>query len=287
MTSTVLSARSAAWEGPSDAARSHLERLGGARRRRWAVPRAITRLSGVVVLLAAWQIASATGTLSPLVMGSPHAVASEALDLLRDGSLFSAIGVSLQRVLAGLAFGLVIGTALALLASLSRIGEDLIDAPMQMLRTVPFVGLVPLLIVWLGVGETPKVALIALGVVFPIYINFTAGIRHVDPTLIEAGRSLGLGRIQQIVHVIVPGALPQALVGLRVGLGVSWLALIFAEQISAVNGLGYLMTTSQQLLHTNTIIVCLVVYALLGLLTDQVVRGLERVLLRWRPAGVR
>jgi sulfonate transport system permease protein len=129
--------------------------------------------------------------------------------------------------------------------------------------------------------------LIALGVTFPVYINLSAGIRNVDATLVEAGRSLGLSRLGLVAHVILPGTLPQALVGLRLGIGVSWLALVFAEQISAVDGLGYLMSTSQQLLQTDTIVVCLIVYALLGLLTDLVVRSLERWLLVWRPKAAR
>jgi len=267
---------------------SGLEKLTARdKRRSVALPRPLTRLTGVVLVLLAWQLASSTGILSPLIVGSPRAVAQTAWDLIQDGSLPSAIATSLRRVLLGLTFGLASGTVLALLASLSRIGEDILDAPLQMLRTVPFVGLVPLLIVWLGVGESPKVVLISLGVTFPIYLNLTAGVRNVDPALVEAGRSLGLSKAKLIGHVILPGALPSALVGLRIGLGVSWLALIFAEQISAVNGLGYLMSTAQQLLQTDTIVVCLVVYALLGLITDQIVRTLERVLLRWRPAGAR
>jgi sulfonate transport system permease protein len=264
-----------------------VELLSGRSRRPLAVPRPLSRLLGVALVLVAWQVASSTGLLSPLVVGSPHAVASTAGELLRDGQLESAIGTSLQRVALGLVIGLTAGLLLALASSLTRIGEDLLDAPMQMLRTVPFVGLVPLLIVWLGVGELPKIVLIALGVTFPVYINLSAGIRNVDATLVEAGRSLGLSRLGLVAHVILPGTLPQALVGLRLGIGVSWLALVFAEQISAVDGLGYLMSTSQQLLQTDTIVVCLIVYALLGLLTDLVVRSLERWLLVWRPKAAR
>jgi sulfonate transport system permease protein len=166
------------------------------------------------------------------------------------------------------------------------VGEDLIDAPVQMLRTVPFAGLIPLLIVWLGVGETPKIALIALGVCFPLYINLLAGIRSADPGLLEVGRTLGLSRIGLVLHVVLPSALPNALVGVRIALGTSWLALVFAEQISATSGLGYLMSTAQELLQSDTIVVCLATYAVLGLLADLTVRGLERALLRWQPRFV-
>lgn len=267
---------------------TQVERLDVRRRHRLlSVPRPISRLLGVVLVLIAWQIASSTGALPATIVGSPHAVLLTAKDLISDGQLGSAVLTSLHRVLLGLFFGLVIGIALALVSGLTRLGEDIIDAPVQMLRTVPFAGLIPLLIVWLGVGELPKVVLIALGVTFPVYINLSAGIRQVDSTLIEAGRSLGLSRLGLVWHVVLPAALPQLLVGVRIALGISWLALVFAEQISATSGLGYLMSTAQELLQTNTIVVCLIVYALLGLLADLIVRGMERALLSWKPRGAR
>ncbi|GAA4839527.1 ABC transporter permease [Luteimicrobium xylanilyticum] len=261
-----------------------VEQLSGStdRRRRIRVPRSVARLSGVVVVLAVWQLAAVTGRLPRTFLGSPVDVARAAGHLIADGELPAAIGASLQRVGVGLVLGLAAGIVLALVSGLSRIGEDLVDAPVQMLRTVPFAGLVPLLIIWLGVGETPKIVLIALGVTFPVYINLSAGIRQVDPGLVEAGRTLGLSRLGLVRHVVAGAALPQLLVGVRIALGVSWLALVFAEQISATSGIGYLMTSAQELLQTDTIVVCLVVYALLGLLADLVVRVLERVLLPWR-----
>lgn len=264
-----------------------VERLGRRSRRYSRVPRPLSRLLGVVLVLAVWEIASTAGWLPPTVMGSPVDVLLAARDLTADGELPAAIGASLHRVLLGLFFGLGTGILLALASGLTRLGEDLLDAPVQMLRTVPFAGLIPLLIVWLGVGELPKVVLIALGVMFPVYINVSGGIRGVDATLVEAGRSLGLSRWGQVWHVILPSALPQLLVGLRLALGISWLALVFAEQISATSGLGYLMSTAQELLKTDTIVVCLIVYALLGLTADLIVRGLERGLLAWRLRGAR
>lgn len=256
--------------------------LRTAGRVRWQ-PRAVTRLLGVILVVAAWQVASSTGALAADVIGSPRAVLAAAGHLIANGELGSAIGASLQRVAWGVLIGLVVGVCLALVSGLSRIGADVVDAPVQMLRTIPFAGLIPLLIVWLGVGEAPKIVLIALGTTFPIYINLSGGIRAVDPGLLEAGRTLGLSRVGLIVHVVLPSALPQFLIGLRLALGISWLALVFAEQISAVNGLGYLMSTAQELLQTDTIVVCLAVYGLLGLLVDALVRVLERVLLAWRP----
>lgn len=274
---------------PADRLREppELERLAGrARRNRLRPPRAIVRLLGIATPIALWQLLSVTGQLPSSVVGSPPDVARAGAHLIADGELGSAIEASVHRVGIGILLGVAAGVTLALLAGLSRLGEDLIDAPVQMARTVPFVGVVPLLIIWLGVGETPKVVLIALGVMFPIYINLSGGIRSVDPALIEAGRTLGLSRLGLVRHVIVPSALPHLLVGLRLSLGVAWLALVFAEQISATDGLGYLMTTAQELLQTDTIVVCLAVYALLGLAVDLTVRGLERVLLAWRPRTV-
>ncbi|WP_239394253.1 ABC transporter permease subunit, partial [Frankia sp. CiP3] len=204
--------------------------------------------------------------------------------LVSNGDLPQAIGVSLRRVGTGVLLGGTIGISLALLAGLFQLGEDLIDASVQMIRTVPFVGLVPLFIIWFGIGETPKIALVAFGVAFPLYLNTYAGIRNVDADLVEAARTVGLGRLGLIRHVILPGALANMLVGVRYSLAIAWLALIFAEQVNANHGLGQLMNDAQEFQRTDIIVVCLVVYAFLGLAVDAFVRLLERVLLSWRPA---
>ena len=251
--------------------------------RRTRVPRWLRRTSGPVLLLALWQLLSGTGALASDVLASPGRIAQVAGDLISDGSLTSAMGTSLQRVAFGLLLGTVIGTGLALVSGLFRIGEDLVDAPVQMLRTVPFVGLIPLFIIWFGIGEAPKVAIITLGVTFPLYLNVYAGIRGVDAQLIEAGESLGLSRWGLVRHVVLPGALPGALTGLRYSLGIAWLALVFAEQINADAGIGFLMVQARDFLRTDVIVVCLIVYAFLGLLADFIVRSLERLLLQWRP----
>jgi sulfonate transport system permease protein len=211
-------------------------------------------------------------------------VLTSAAKLVATGELQQAMWVSLGRALTGLAIGGTIGVSLAVLSGLSRLGEDLIDATVQMLRTVPNVALIPLLIIWLGIGEAPKVALIALGTAFPLYLNVYAGIRNVDASLIEAGRTLNLSRSAMIRHIILPGALPSALVGLRYSLGIAWLALVFGEQINATAGIGYLMANAREFFQTDVIVVCLAVYAFLGLAVDFIVRTLERIFLSWRPA---
>lgn len=260
-----------------------LERLRPAAPRK-GPPRGLRRAAGPLLLLALWQLASMTGVLPAEVLAAPSTVIGSAATLVETGELQAAIVVSLQRVLAGLAIGGGIGVLLAVTAGLTRLGEDLVDAPMQMLRTVPNVALIPLLIIWLGIGEAPKIALIALATAFPLYINVYAGIRGVDQTLVEAARTLGMGRAALVRHVILPGALPNALVGFRYALGVAWLALVFGEQINATAGIGYLMATAREFFQTEVIVVCLVVYALLGLAVDFIVRLLERSLLAWRPS---
>lgn len=260
-----------------------LQRLLPRASRRTRIPRWVRRTTGPVLLLALWQLLSSTGVLTADTLASPGRIAQVGGDLIADGSLASAMGTSLRRVALGMVFGTLIGTGLALFSGLFRIGEDLVDAPVQMLRTVPFVGLIPLFIIWFGIGETPKIAIITLGVTFPLYLNVYAGIRGVDTQLIEAGESLGLSRWGLVRHVVLPGALPGALTGLRYSLGISWLALVFAEQVNADSGIGFLMVQARDFLRTDVIVVCLVVYAFLGLLADFVVRSLERLLLQWRP----
>ncbi|MEN1883655.1 ABC transporter permease [Streptomyces mirabilis] len=251
--------------------------------RRTRVPRWLRRTSGPLLLLALWQLLSSTGVLTPDILASPGTIARVGGNLVADGSLPNAMGVSLQRVAVGLLLGTLVGTGLALLSGLFRVGEDLVDASVQMLRTVPFVGLIPLFIIWFGIGEAPKIAIITLGVSFPLYLNVYAGIRGVDSQLIEAGESLGLSRWGLVRHVVLPGALPGAMTGLRYSLGIAWLALVFAEQINADAGIGFLMVQARDFLRTDAIVVCLIVYAFLGLLADFIVRSLERLLLQWRP----
>ncbi|MFJ4856824.1 ABC transporter permease [Streptomyces sp. NPDC088730] len=247
------------------------------------VPRWLRRTAGPLLLLALWQVLSATSVLHPDVLASPGTIARAGWELIADGTLTSAMAVSLQRVAVGLVLGGAVGTALALVSGLSRLGEDLIDASVQMLRTVPWVGLIPLFIIWLGIGEAPKVALIALGVAFHLYLNVYAGIRGVDPQLIEAGESLGLSRWGLVRHVVLPGALPGAMTGLRYSLATAWLALVFGESVNADAGIGFLMNQAREFFRTDVIVVCLVVYAFLGLAADVIVRILERLLLQWRP----
>jgi sulfonate transport system permease protein len=242
--------------------------------RRWVSP---------AVILLVWQVLSSAGVIPEQKMTSPLQILATAGDLVADGTLGAATLVSVQRVGLGFAVGAAIGVALAVVAGLSRIVEDAVDPPLQMLRTLPHFGLIPLFIVWMGLGEMPKVALVAMGVVFPLYLNTFSGIRSIDRKFLEAAATLHLSRWQRIRHVVVPGALPQALVGLRQSLGVAWLSLIVAETLSASSGLGYMINHAREFLQTDVIVVGLAVYSILGLVTDAIVRTLERKALSWRP----
>ena len=242
----------------------------------------LRRLIGPLVLLAIWQLGSWTGLIPSRNLAPPGQVASAAWDLLKTGELQHHLWVSLGRAVKGLVIGATLGTALAVVSGLWRLGEDLIDAPMQMLRTLPFVALVPLFILWFGIGDEAKIALIILGTAFPMYINTFAGIRGVDAKLVEAAKTVGLSRWGLIKDVVLPGALPSALVGLRYSMTISVLALVVAEQINASAGIGYLITNARDFLQTDVIVVGLLVYALLGIGADLIVRLLERTLLGWR-----
>jgi sulfonate transport system permease protein len=250
--------------------------------RPWQRP--LRRLIVPVLLVGLWQIAASTHAINVVNYSSPALVANAFWHLSNTGVLWAALGASLKRAGLGLALGLVVGLSLGVVAGLSRIGEDAIDSTMQMLRTLPFLALVPLFVLWFGIYELPKILLVALACVFPMYINTFAGIRGVDRKLVELANSVGLSHWQLIRRVLLPGALPTMLVGLRYALAFSILALVAAEQINANSGLGVLILDAQNTFQTNVLILVVAIYAVLGLLVDIIVRTLERVLLGWRVA---
>ncbi|MFT4045284.1 MAG: ABC transporter permease subunit [Solimonas sp.] len=245
------------------------------------------RLISPLLLLLAWELLCRTGVIPPQIIAAPTSIGATFWHMLASGELAQNLLISLLRVLKGMTISLTLGTALALIAGLSVRGELAIDAPVQMLRTLPFLALVPLFIVWFGIGELTKVALIAFGTVFPIYLTLYSGIRGIDARLIEAGTSFGLSRFELIRTVILPGALPSLLLGLRYSLGIAWLCLVVVEQINATAGIGYLVNSARDFLRTDIIVVCLLVYSLLGFGTDLLVRLVERYALAWRPSFLR
>ncbi|MDB5818953.1 MAG: transporter permease [Rhizobacter sp.] len=240
----------------------------------------------VALLLVAWQCSSWFGWLDVQTLASPLEVWQAAARLASSGELLPSVLVSLRRVAIGLAIGVSIGMVLGLVAGLSKIGEEIVDAPLQMLRALPFLGLLPLLIVWLGIGEGIKVGLVVIGVIFPVYLNLHKGIRAVDPRFAELTKVCGVSRWGMVRGVILPGAWPSFLVGLRFSLGIAWLSLVVTEAINADAGIGYLIQQGQQFLQTDVIVLGLVIYAVLGLLLEGAVRWIERRTLGWRQEFV-
>ncbi|TCK26327.1 ABC transporter permease [Pseudonocardia endophytica] len=260
-------------------ARARTGRRSG-RWRRWL------RVLVPLALLGLWQAGSSTGLIPQLVLDSPVTVGRALVELWQDGLLRDSIAASLQRAAVGFLIGLVTGLVLGLLTGLSRLGEEMLDSTVQMLRTVPFLALIPLFMIWFGIGEAPKVALIAAACTFAVYFNTYAGVRGVDPRLVEAGRTFGLSRSEVVRQITLPLALPTLLVGVRYSLGVSLLALVAAEQVNARSGLGYIVMDARNSLRVDLVLAGIVVYAALGIVVDLLSRALAKVLMPWHVENV-
>lgn len=241
---------------------------------------------GPAIVLGLWWLVSASGWVSEQNLPSIPDVFSVGVDLARNGELWSALWASSRRVVIGLSLGISSGLLIAIVAGWSRLGEAMLDSTMQIIKAVPSFALTPLFIVWLGVDEAPKLLLIVLSTSVPVYMNVYGGIRNVDLRLVEAARTLGLGRRGIVRNVIAPSVVPEFLVGLRVSLANAWLALVFAEQINASSGLGMLMSDARAWLRTDIMMFVVVLYAIFGLLSYSFVRFLERRLLQWRRGFV-
>ncbi|MGF6208185.1 ABC transporter permease [Pseudomonas frederiksbergensis] len=255
--------------------------------RNWRTPEVFLRLLSPIALLLLWELASQFGLIPQRIIAAPSQIGGTLWAMIISGELGKHLLVSLQRALLGLSIGVSIGVVAALITGLSKRGEVILDSPMQMLRTIPSLALVPLFILWFGIGEFTKIALIVTGTTFPVYLNLFSGIRNIDPKLIEAANTLGLNRRELIWHVILPGSLPSFFVGLRYSLGISWLALVFVEQINTTAGIGFLASDARDFMRTDVIVICLLIYSVLGLLIDGLIRTLERFALAWRPSFVR
>ena len=237
-----------------------------------------------VGLLLVWQLAVGAGWLSTRILPAPSAVFAAAVALFQSGEIWTHLAISGWRAGIGFAIGGGIGLLLGLISGLSRWGERLLDTSVQMIRNVPHLALIPLVILWFGIDESAKIFLVALGTLFPIYLNTYHGIKNADPALVEMARSYGLSGTRLFWQVILPGALPSILVGVRFALGLMWLTLIVAETISASSGIGYLAMNAREFLQTDVVVLAIVLYAILGKLADLAARGLERMWLRWHPA---
>jgi sulfonate transport system permease protein len=236
-----------------------------------------------LLVLAVWQATITLGHTSPQILPSPNSVWEVGRHLWSTGELPSAIAISLRRAAIGFVIGAVLGIAVGVIVGFFRLGAAVFDRPIQMLRAIPFFAITPLVIVWFGVGESGKIFLVALAVFFGMYINTTLGIRQVDPKLVEMGRAAGLSRLQVVVHIVLPGAVPSILTGVRISLTVAWLALVVGETLGASSGIGYLSINAREFLQTNVIVLVIVIYAVIGVVSDQIARLLERRLLAWHP----
>jgi sulfonate transport system permease protein len=241
-----------------------------------------SRLTGPLLFLALWAAASAAGQLDPAAIPAPWTVLETGGHLWTDGTLPTDVLTSLQRAGSGFAIGLAAGIALALAAGLSRTGEALIDGTVQLNRAIPTLGLIPLFILWLGIGEIFKIAIITIVVYIPIYLNTHAALSGIDHRYVELAEVQGLSRLAFVRQIVIPGALPGFFVGLRLGVTGSWLGLVVLEQINATSGLGYMMFQAQNYGQTDVILVGLVIYGLFGLASDSAVRLVERRVLSWR-----
>jgi len=234
-----------------------------------------------LVLFAAWYFATKFGWVDPTFLPAPGDVVSGFWAVSQTGELWNDLAISAARALGGLVIGGSIGFALGILNGLSPLAARLLDTTLQMIRNVPILALIPLAILWFGIGESAKLFLIALGVFFPVYLNTYHGIRNVDAGLIEMARTYGLRGPRLFAQVIFPGALPSILVGLRYALGIMWLVLIVAEMVSASSGIGYMTMNARDDMQTNIVVLGILIYAFLGKLADLLAHGLERRFLRW------
>jgi sulfonate transport system permease protein len=267
-----MTARSSALPLPGDA-RPRVQR------NRYALLSWLTPLS----LLAVWEALSRAGVIPAIVLPAPSSVLVTAKGLLASGELQLHLLASLRRALLGFLIGSSVGLGLGMLVGFSKLAEALLDRTLQAIRAVPFLAIIPLVIVWFGIGDASKIFLIALGSAFPMYLNTALGIRQVDPKLVEMARVMGLRGLQLVAYTIFPGALPSILNGMRLGLTTAWLALVVGEAFGASAGIGFLATNAREFLQTDIMVLVIALYALIGLVTDLLARALERRLLAWHP----
>lgn len=237
---------------------------------------------GPLAALVLWQVSSSTGLLPPQQLASPWTAVTTGWEMFTSGELLPHLAASAKRAYLGLALGTVLGLGLALASGLSRAGEASIDSLVQVKRAIPTLALIPLAILWLGIGETMKVAVIATSVLVPIYINTHAGLRGIDHRYVELAQTTEMGRVEFVRRVALPGALPGFLTGLRLAVTMCWTALVVLEQINATEGIGYVMNRARDFGQTDVIVVGLVVYAAMGLLSDSVVKAVQRRALSYR-----
>jgi sulfonate transport system permease protein len=232
-------------------------------------------------LLLVWQLVTTLGVFESSQLPGPFDVLSAGAELIARGELWTHLLISLWRVLAGWLAGSLLALLLGSLVGLSARAEELLAPTLQGLRAIPSLAWVPLLVLWLGVNEGPKITLVAIGAFFPLYTTLVAGMRQIDRKLIEVGRAYGVQGIALARVILLPAALPSLLTGLRLGLAQGWLFLVAAELIGASRGLGFLLVDGQNTGRADIIVLSIVVLALIGKLTDWLLQHAERRLLHW------
>lgn len=236
-----------------------------------------------VLLILTWIYTTKNEEITTSLFPSPQKVLTSFIELSKSGELLNNVLISSARAFTGFAIGGGIGFALGFVNGLSRTSEKVLDSTIQMIRNIPHLAIIPLVILWFGIDVKAKLILISLGVFFPIYLNTFHGIRSIDPGLIEMGKVYGLKKFNLFKEVILPGALPSILVGIRQSLGIMWLTLIVAETVAADSGIGYMAMNARELMLMDVIVLSIIVYAILGKLSDVVAKILEYKLLQWHP----
>jgi len=245
-------------------------------------PRAWWGLLLPAALLALLEAASRTGWVAGHLMPPPSEVLNTVWWLLQQGNLLAHIATSSLRVLVGFGLGASLALAVGALVGLSRGAERVLDPSFQALRAIPSLAWVPLLLLWLGIDESPKIVLIAIGAFFPVYMGVAAGFRDVDRKLVEVARMAGLSQLALVRRLLLPAALPSVMTGLRNGLSLAWMFMVAAELIAATRGLGYLLTDGRETSRADIVLAAIVLLALLGKLTDTGMAAVERRWLTWR-----
>lgn len=235
-----------------------------------------------VAIVVVWELVVRLGVVNESVLAPPSALPATVAELIANGKLVEGIAVSFTRAVVGLVIGTIFGITLAVVAGLWRNGEHVLDPTVQLLRPLPATAIMPLVVLLMGMDEAPKIFLISYAAFFPVYLNTFQGIRAVDNKLIESAAVFGLTRFELIKQVILPSALPSFFVGFRFSVSISWVVLVVAEQLNAQSGVGYLMMDAQRYYRPDIILIGLIVYAIFGLLSDSLVRGVECKALNWR-----
>lgn len=237
-----------------------------------------------ILVLISWYIFSNNGVIKSSILPTPGSVVDAFVESVKNGELQKNIIISSQRAFIGLLIGGGIGFFLGLATGLSKIAKLFLNDSIQMIRNIPILALLPLIILWFGIGEEAKVVMVALAVFFPMYLNTYNGIISIDYGLIEMGKIYGLKGFSLFKHIIFPGALQSILVGFRHSLGIMWLILIAAETLASDTGIGYMAMTARELLQMDVVVLSIIIYAILGKLSDFVANVIERIVLRWNPA---